>query len=640
MKPLLRLLQVEDSESDAALIVRVLQRAGFAVESKQVESASAMREALSGQPWDAIVADYHVPQFEAPASLRTLQSTGFDIPFIVVSGAMGTELAVAMMKAGAHDYLMKDDLARLAPAVEREIREAVIRQQRRQAEETLRTTLAEVERSHRLLDAVFTAQTDGALVCDANGVVLRTNPAGAIFFGFDPTGLPIEEVVEKFKIAGGRESSTTLRALRGETIVQAEQTAGDRTIESTSVPMRDEAGRIIGAVTFARDISERKRSEERLRQSQKLESIGRLAGGIAHDFNNILTVVGGNIALAMDDACPDCDAGAILTVALDSVKRAAGLTRQLLAYAGKGAFVREHVSVSAAAESAAQMMRPSIPRNIQFDSDLALDLPTILTDPQQIEQIFVSLLQNAVEAIGSAHGGTITVRTGWLDGSVVIEVADSGCGMDGETRSAMFDPFFTTKFLGRGLGLAAVDGIVRSLNGQISVDTKMGQGTCVRILLPVRAIPERGEVSTANPDVRRSGSAVLIVDDEPQIRKMAAAILKKQDIAVVEASTGKEALERLLTPGPDIRVVLLDMAMPEMTGEEALPSIRQLRPDVRVIVSSGYSDAEVKHHFDPLAVHGFLAKPYTSQQLLAQILPALGRPEPPSGETQGKVCAP
>jgi CheY-like chemotaxis protein len=178
------------------------------------------------------------------------------------------------------------------------------------------------------------------------------------------------------------------------------------------------------------------------------------------------------------------------------------------------------------------------------------------------------------------------------------------------------------------------------LNGRISVDSKMGQGTCVRILLPVRTIPEPGEPLTANPDVRRSGSAVLIVDDEPQIRKMAAAILKKEGIAVVEASNGKEAIERLLAPGPDIRVVLLDMAMPEMTGEEALPSIRQLRPDVRVIVSSGYSDTEVKHHFDPLAVHSFLPKPYTSQQLLAQILPALGRPEPPSGETQGKVCAP
>ena len=317
-KPL-TVLQVEDSESDAALIVRLLENAGYDVRSERVETAPRMRAALEKQAWDAIIADYHLPQFDAPSALAVLRDTGLDIPFIVVSGAVGEDRAVAMMKAGAHDYLMKSSLLRLVPAVEREIQEAAVRRGRKAADEALRIARQETERSHQLLDAVFTAQMDALVVYNTAGIAIRANPAAPAIFGFDPTGMGNAAMMEKLQLPAAPGRSATQRALAGETVVSLEQPAADRTFETSSSPMRDAAGQIIGAVTIMRDISGKKRAEQRLQQAQKLESIALLAGGIAHDFNNILTVVSGNISLALEESCPDCEARSILPAALESV---------------------------------------------------------------------------------------------------------------------------------------------------------------------------------------------------------------------------------------------------------------------------------------------------------------------------------
>jgi len=268
MSDVLRVLQVEDSESDAALIVRLLQKAGYDVHAERVEDAATMRAALTRQTWGVIVADYQLPGFDAPAALEVLHETGLDLPFIVVSGTIGEDLAVAMMKAGAHDYLMKGNLARLAPAVEREIKEAHVRRERGRAEESLHLALIAAEERQRLLDAVFTAQTEGVFVCDARGLVIRTNPACSAFFGFDPTGMRIEEIVEKFHLASDTESCATCQALRGETVIGSEHMIGSLVVESSSAPMRDANGVIVGAVTISRDITERKGAERALREGE------------------------------------------------------------------------------------------------------------------------------------------------------------------------------------------------------------------------------------------------------------------------------------------------------------------------------------------------------------------------------------
>ncbi|MEI9976394.1 MAG: PAS domain S-box protein [Ignavibacteriota bacterium] len=270
MSELLRLLQVEDSESDAALIVRILEKGGYEVRAERVDDGPAVQAALADQTWDAIIADYSLPQLDAPAALEIVHQSGLDLPFLVVSGTIGEEVAVAMMKAGAHDYLMKDNLARLAPAVKREIRDARVRAERRKAEQALHTTLAAAEERERLLDAVIQAQADGVFVCDAQGRVIRTNPAAAALLGFNPVGLPVEEVMGKFLAAEEVPSCATCRALRGETVVGWEHRAAGRTIEASSAPIRDCSGEISGAVTIYRDITARKRDENSLRESEEI----------------------------------------------------------------------------------------------------------------------------------------------------------------------------------------------------------------------------------------------------------------------------------------------------------------------------------------------------------------------------------
>jgi CheY-like chemotaxis protein len=249
-------------------------------------------------------------------------------------------------------------------------------------------------------------------------------------------------------------------------------------------------------------------------------------------------------------------------------------------------------------------------------------------DPGQMEQVFSNLILNAVEAIPEGRPGIVNVRTGLECDSILIEVSDNGCGMDAETKKRIFDPFFTTKFPGRGLGLAAVEGIVRALDGRIVVESAVGVGTRIRAVLPIPKAAEPAPVATA-PDASSGDGygAVLIVDDEPMIRKMAGTFLRKHGIPVLEAGSGREAIERLTSEGGTVRAILLDMAMPEMPGDVALPIIRKLRPDVRVIVSSGFQDRDVQEHFSNIEACSFLPKPYTREQLLAEVLPAVSRKE-------------
>ncbi len=612
----LRVLQIEDSESDAAIIVRLLEKAGYAVHAERVERAAEMRAALARQEWDVLIADYHLPQFDAPAALRILHETGPDLPFIVVSARMGEDTAVAMMKSGAHDYLLKSNLARLVPAVEREIGDAQTRRRRRQAEEALQVQTQLVNLSH---DAIITA--------DSHRVITGWNGGAEELYGWtaaEAIGSVMHRLFHTGSVVSVEHIDDVLERQDrwdGELLHTCRDGRQVR-VESRQVLLRDPDGSGVGILEINRDITERRRMEERLRDAERAESIGLLAGGIAHDFNNILTAVSGNISLALEDLCPDCHVESVLNIAIESVQRAATLTRQLLAYAGKGALTRQPVSVSAAAETAVRQVRTSLSKNVELHTELAAGLPAIPMDPSQMQLVLTSLIRNAAEAIGETQAGIVTVRTSQGDHGVRIEVADTGCGMDDEMQKRIFDPFFTTKFFGRGLGLSAVQGIVGSLNGQIFVESAPGRGTRIEVRIPVSRMQSLPEPAVASQGGTTAG-AVLIVDDEPAIRKLAAAMLAKRGIPVFEAATGRQAIDCLAAHGACIRAILLDMTMPELHGHEALPTIRGMRPGIHVIVSSGYSDAEVKQEFSGMEVHSFLPKPYTGEQLLAHVLPAL-----------------
>jgi PAS domain S-box-containing protein len=388
------------------------------------------------------------------------------------------------------------------------------------------------------------------------------------------------------------------------------------------------------------NITERKQVEAQLRESQKLESLGVLAGGIAHDFNNLLTGILGNASLGLDLAPPNSPIRPLLQRLVKASERAADLTRQLLAYAGKGRFVLSALSLSAAAQEISSLVRASFPGHVGLELELAPTLPAIEADPAQIQQIIMNLLLNAAESIPLDRKGLVKVKTfellateedlrGTLSSTrplpgryAALEVSDNGCGMDSATQTRIFEPFFTTKFTGRGLGLSAVLGIVGSYHGALRVESQVGTGTRFRIYLPVSSKTVDVVTPAPSSDVRGTGT-ILVVDDEPLVLSLARSALERFGYTVLAAETGLEALEVMRQTGQDVAVVILDVTMPGMNCEEAYKQLRRIRPDVPVILSTGHSETDIASRFAGAGLAGFLQKPYTAAQLAEKIRSAM-----------------
>jgi two-component system cell cycle sensor histidine kinase/response regulator CckA len=393
----------------------------------------------------------------------------------------------------------------------------------------------------------------------------------------------------------------------------------------------------------ARTISiavERTRAEEERRvlgaqtlRSQKMESLGVLAGGVAHEFNNLLQGILGASGLA-SQMLPR-DSAVHQQLAAD---KAARLTRQMLAYAGKGRFIVEDVDLSVQIEQAARYLAGSLPETAELRLDLAVGLPPIAADATEIRQMVSNLVTNAAEALGPG-GGIVRVRTAveWCGRPllaravlgeelkpgdyVVLEVADTGGGMSTETVGRVFDPFFSTKFTGRGLGLAAVLGIVRTNGGAIAIDSELGRGTNVRVLLPIHDAgtgeSPASELPAAANDPGRL--TVMVVDDDETIRSLTEEMLEQVGFSVVVAADGTEAVERLRRRPEAIDVVLLDLTMPGMSGEETYRELLRVRRTLPVIVASGYSEQDAMDRFRGAKPTQYLQKPYRIGDLKAAI---------------------
>jgi signal transduction histidine kinase/ActR/RegA family two-component response regulator len=392
-----------------------------------------------------------------------------------------------------------------------------------------------------------------------------------------------------------------------------------------------------------RDVGERKKFERELQESQKLESLGLLAGGIAHDFNNLLTGILGNASLAMSEAAPDQPMRHWLRQIVEASERAAFLTRQMLAYAGRGQFVTAVIDMGDLVREISALVRTSVSKAVDLKLDLAPNLPPIEADPAQIQQVLMNLMINGAEAIGEDAVGTVTVRTSLREVSsreaselfksepaepgtyLQLEVIDTGEGMDEATKARIFDPFFTTKFTGRGLGLAAVQGIVRRHRGVVFVHSAPGQGTTFRILLPASdrdaATVARGPAGRA--DAIRVGSVALVIDDERTVLNVAESALSRKGVKVLTAENGERGVEIFREHAHAISVVILDLQMPVMGGEQVLPLLHEIDSDVPVILSSGFDEREVTRRFSRLKPASFLQKPFTAQRLIAAVAAVL-----------------
>jgi len=385
--------------------------------------------------------------------------------------------------------------------------------------------------------------------------------------------------------------------------------------------------------------SDRRKLEAQVQQAQKLESLGVLTGGIAHDFNNLLTGILGNADLALDDVKPGSPVRERLDEIEKSAKRAADLCNQMLAYSGKGQFTIEPLRINEVVVEMAHLLEVSISKKVNLRYNFARDLPQIDGDVAQIRQVVMNLVTNASEAIGSDRG-LVTLSTDvqhcnrdLLSAAVideelpegnylVLEVRDTGRGMDEETRLRIFDPFFTTKFQGRGLGLAAVFGIVRGHHGAITVTSSPGEGTSIRVFFPLKE-DAAAVAATETGEAWQGAGTVLLVDDEEPVRKVVRKMLEKAGFDVLVARDGLEAMQIYVEKGQDIRLVLLDLTMPQMDGEETLGEIRRIRPEARVVLASGYTEQEVIRRFRGKGISGFVHKPFKFTPLMAVLQKAL-----------------
>ncbi len=510
------------------------------------------------------------------------------------------------------------------------------------------------------LRALLESASEGIVAIDGEGEIILVNGRSAELFGYrreELLGQSVEMLLPEDlrDVHSGHRKAyfahPRTRAMgAGMHLVGRRKDGGTFPIE-VSLSFVDEGGSVV-VLAMITDITERMRLEERLRESAKLESLGVLAGGIAHDFNNLLTGVLGCASLAKDQLPPSSSIRPLIEGVMHSAERAAHLTRQMLAYSGRGRFVIQQVNLSDFTREIALLAESSIPRSVQLRLELLAKVPLIEADTAQLQQMIMNLIINAAEAYGEAPGG-VTVRTGvreFAQGQipaslsergivpgryVLLEVSDTACGMDQLTKQRIFDPFFTTKFTGRGLGLAAVLGIVRCHKGTIDVESTPGKGSRFTVLLP-----EWLQTGTPEPEAEQqagrvgSGGTILIVNDEEAIRKMAQAILEQERYTVIAAENGEQAIRIFRKTAGQISAVLLDMTMPIMSGVETLRRLRQIKPDVPVVLSSGFSELEALERFPGKAVEGFLQKPYEMAQLIKKINSVVAASRPPLGQSR------
>jgi len=428
------------------------------------------------------------------------------------------------------------------------------------------------------------------------------------------------------------------RACAGEAVAWT-GSLGDATFECRLTPLVDGRGRVAGVIGLAIDVTEHKQGEDarlalerRLAEAQKLESLGGLAGGIAHDFNNLLVSMLGSASLALEQLPRDAPARAAVQRIEHAARRGSELTRQLLAYAGKGTIVLERVDVNEIIAETSDLLHVSMANGAVMTYDLAPNLPAVEADPTQIRQVVMNLVINAAEAIGDADG-TITVRTGVVElgadalrdtqhapeagpgPHVCIEVCDTGCGIDAATAAKVFDPFFSTKFTGRGLGLATVVGVVRGHRGALALASAPGRGTTFRVYLPAAAAPARAEprAAAAAPPAGEAGEGrtVLLVDDEEDVRAVTAHMLERLGCSVLQAGDGREGVQVFREHACLIDAVIVDLTLPRLSGDRVFREIRTIRPDARVILMSGYNDEKATGALAAAGLAGFLRKPFS-----------------------------
>jgi PAS domain S-box-containing protein len=588
-----------------------------------------MRRALADERWDLVISDHAMSPFSAPGALAVLQQSGQDLPFIVVSGHMGEEQAVACMRAGASDYLTKDNLVRLAPVVERELSEAA---KRRMARAALGTS----EERYRLL---VENSADMITLQDGQGLITFASPSVTRMLGFQPAeilGRRLRDFVHEDDVRILASALDEVLARGFTPLITGlrfrHRDGSWRIVEGSAARIVESDGRV-GLVTTGRDITERIQLEAQLHRAQKLEAVGRLAGGVAHDFNDLLTVILGYSNLLLDQLDDDRVLHQEVAEIKRAADRAATLTQQLLTFGRRQVLSRRPVDLNPIIGAQLDTLRQLIGEGVELTLKLAADLASTRVEPGQVEQMVTTLAANACDAM--PQGGLLSIETANVEldaiGArccavqpgfyVTLALTDTGHGMDATTQARLFEPFFTTKEPGKGtgLGLSSVYAIVRQCGGNILVSSEPGRGSSFKIYLP-RAEGEAGArpAKPAPGDVR-GDETVVLVEDEPLVKNLVGEVMRKSGYQVMEFVNGREALARAKRHSGLIHLLVTDVVMPGMSGIELARQLALGRPEMRVLFISGYTDDLVGRQGVLQPGRAFLQKPFTPDSLLRKV---------------------
>ncbi|WP_306589739.1 PAS domain S-box protein [Geothrix sp. 21YS21S-4] len=509
---------------------------------------------------------------------------------------------------------------------------------RKAAEQALRA-------SEEKFSKAFQASPDAIILSRMDGTILDVNDAFT-----HTTGWTREETQGQttFELALWSEQSGRAKAMD---LIRRDGHFADLEASFRVKDGSQRTGLISGAIievdgqpcmlSVTRDITERRQAEEALRHAQKLESLGVLAGGIAHDFNNLLTVVLGNLNLAQMHLREDSTARPYLTNMEATILRATELTKQMLAYSGRGHFMIKPHDLNLVVQDLTHLLEVALSKKVRLSFDLHPGLPPIQADAAQIQQVVMNLVTNASDAIGDREGAihvatavrTLTAQELQADYPVgaplpglhvILEVRDTGSGMTSEVMERIFDPFFTTKSAGRGLGLSAMVGILRGHRAGLHIASEVGRGSVFRLCFPAMGAVEHPDVTqaaTGGETLLRG--LVLLVDDEDQILEATGAALTALGCRVITARDGLEALERFRQSRGELDLVLMDLTMPRMDGREAFRAMRSLDPHVPVVLSSGFTEQDSLQALPGGGPEGFLQKPYQIRELAAVARKAL-----------------
>jgi two-component system, cell cycle sensor histidine kinase and response regulator CckA len=636
MKKPMRILVVDDNRDLAENIRDILSDNGYEV-SAAYDGQGAIAHCRE-RPFDVVLVDYKLPDMdglELQARLSELMDA--DYIFITAHGSMESA-AEAVKRKQIVGYETKPlNMDRLMSFIQQVT-------DRRRAETALR-------RSEATARTLLNVPTAAAFLLDTDGICLDANDTLARWLGktaADIIGKPIWDLLPPDITAHRR--THFAEVLKTRAMVRYEDEREGTWNDTIISPVLDDRGEISTVAVMSVDITARKRAdqerlemERRILELQRLDSLGVMAGGIAHDFNNMLMIIIGNLDMAIAEIDPSSGILRCLEEVRKASVRATERVHQILAYSGKSHFVPAPVEINPVVDEVIGILGAGMPAAIRLNAHPDGENPTVAGDRTQLTQVVISLITNAWEAIDPETGGTVTVSTGFetcdaesLKETVVdvwmgyedalksgryafLEVTDNGRGMDDQVRRRLFEPFFSTKFQGRGLGLAAVMGIVKAHGGFIRVTSRPEHGTVVRVLFPAQA---EGAVSAAEgppetPESPPRGSGrVLVVDDEAAVREVVRKMLERAGYEVRVAGGGVEAIECYQNHVGEIDLILMDLSMPGMSGVDAFDALRQMGCEVPVVLSSGYSREGIRPQYEGRGFAGFIEKPFTRKDLM------------------------